>query len=239
MWWTSVSETCLIFDQVSLLPVTGRTRVLLQVLHLADIKEWNEYSKLAFCTHLVARNTWIAGPREGIRGNGKKLKGNKAIGRKIYKFKNLKRYKETKQKCNKWKENQKKRKREKEKQVLPELETFYATGRIVTTWTRETRWRNFENIFLRTSASVTCINMNSKILFRRVTAVLTVKTQRKRISSHLKNGCPTKPIWYKLVCEQNRFHLQVRLHSKFIAKGTYRLLKRLLKNQTGMFHLTL
>ena len=36
-------------------------------------------------------------------------------------------------------------------------------------------------------------NMNSKILFRRMTAVWTVKTQRKCISSHLhvKNGSPT------------------------------------------------
>ena len=29
------------------------------------------------------------------------------------------------------------------------------------------------------------------------------KTELKRISSHLKNRCSTKPIWYKLVCEQN------------------------------------
>ena len=47
--------------------------------------------------------------------------------------------------------------------------------------------------------------MNSKIVFRRMTAVWTVKTQSKRISSHLKNGSPTKPIRYKLVCEQNAF----------------------------------
>ena len=38
-----------------------------------------------------------------------------------------------------------------------------------------------------------------------MTAVWTVKTQSKRISSHLKNGSPTKPIRYKLVCEQNVF----------------------------------
>ena len=37
------------------------------------------------------------------------------------------------------------------------------------------------------------LNVNSKIFFRRVTAVSTVKTQRKCISSHLhvKNGRPT------------------------------------------------
>ena len=37
------------------------------------------------------------------------------------------------------------------------------------------------------------INVNSKIFFRRTTAVSTVKTQRKCISSHLhvKNGSPT------------------------------------------------
>ena len=34
--------------------------------------------------------------------------------------------------------------------------------------------------------------MNSKIFFRRMTVVLTVKTQLKRILSHLKNGNPTK-----------------------------------------------
>ena len=50
------------------------------------------------------------------------------------------------------------------------------------------------------------LNMNSKIFFRRMTAVWTVKTQRKRMSSHLKHGSPTKPIRYKLVCEQNVFY---------------------------------
>ena len=38
-----------------------------------------------------------------------------------------------------------------------------------------------------------------------MTLVLTVKTQRKQISSYLKNRIPTKPIRYKLVCEQNVF----------------------------------
>ena len=37
-----------------------------------------------------------------------------------------------------------------------------------------------------------------------MTAVFTVKTQRKRISSHLKNGTPTKPIRYKLVLHAKR-----------------------------------
>ena len=37
------------------------------------------------------------------------------------------------------------------------------------------------------------LNMNSRIFFRRMAAVLTVKTQRKCISSHLKNGNPIKP----------------------------------------------
>ena len=32
-----------------------------------------------------------------------------------------------------------------------------------------------------------------------------MKTQRKRISSYLKNGSPTKPIRYKSVCEQKVF----------------------------------
>ena len=48
--------------------------------------------------------------------------------------------------------------------------------------------------------------MNSKIFFRRMTAVWTVKTQRKRMSSHLKHGSRTKPIRYQLVCEQNVFY---------------------------------
>ena len=47
--------------------------------------------------------------------------------------------------------------------------------------------------------------MNSKTFFRRMTVVLTVKTQRKRISSNLKNGSPTKPIRHELVWEQNVF----------------------------------
>lgn len=38
-----------------------------------------------------------------------------------------------------------------------------------------------------------------------MTVVLTVKTQRKRISSNLKNVSPTKPIQHELVCEQNMF----------------------------------
>ena len=83
------------------------------------------------------------------------------------------------------------------------------------------------------------LNTNSKIPFRRMTAVLTVKTQRKLISSHFKNRCRTKPIRYKLVCYENvfcyldfrshlkayyqkslHFLLKVLLHSKFIAKST-------------------
>ena len=38
-----------------------------------------------------------------------------------------------------------------------------------------------------------------------MTVVLTVKTQRKRISSNLKNGSPTNPIRHELVCEKNVF----------------------------------
>ena len=62
---------------------------------------------------------------------------------------------------------------------------------------------NGKHSLLKTSASATCIkliepyfkNMNSKIFFRIITAVLTVKHISK---SHLKNGCPTKPTRYKL-----------------------------------------
>ena len=69
-----------------------------------------------------------------------------------------------------------------------------------------------ETVSPSTSASATVytvdravLNMNSKVFFRRMTAVWTVKTQRKRISSPLNNGSPTKPIRYTLVCEQNVF----------------------------------
>ena len=71
-----------------------------------------------------------------------------------------------------------------------------------------------------------------------MTAVVTVKSQRKRISSHLKNRCPTKSRYsvnssasktcfvtrFSLII-QNRLHLllKVLLNSKFIAKRTYRL----------------
>ena len=59
------------------------------------------------------------------------------------------------------------------------------------------------------------LNTNSKIPFRRMTTVLTVKTQRKLISSQLKNRCRTKPIRYKLVCHKNVFYyLDFRLYIK-------------------------
>ena len=91
------------------------------------------------------------------------------------------------------------------------------------------------------------LNMNSRIFFRRMAAVLTVKTQRKCISSHLKNGNPIKPTRLranefryldfrshrKADYPKYRFHLllKVLLHSKFTAKSTYRLIKRLQKYQ--------
>ena len=71
-----------------------------------------------------------------------------------------------------------------------------------------------------------------------MTAVVTVKSQCKRISSHLKNTCPTKSRYsvnssasktcfvtrFSLII-QNRLHLllKVLLNSKFIAKSTCRL----------------
>ena len=58
-------------------------------------------------------------------------------------------------------------------------------------------------------------NMNSKVFFGGMTAVWTVKTQRKRISSHLKNRNPTKPIRYKLVCEQNVFSYRLIIQNHF------------------------
>ena len=69
-----------------------------------------------------------------------------------------------------------------------------------------------------------------------MTAVVTVKSQCKRISSHLKNRCPTKSRYSvnssaSKTCFVTRFSLQNRLHlllkvllnSKFIAKSTCRL----------------
>ena len=76
--------------------------------------------------------------------------------------------------------------------------------------------KTFENILLKLfplalpttrlyTVDRALLNMNPKVFFRRMTAVWTVKSQRKRISLHLKNGSPTKPIRYKLVCEENVF----------------------------------
>lgn len=53
------------------------------------------------------------------------------------------------------------------------------------------------------SFSKWAINKNAKLFFTRMTGVFTVKNELKRISSHLKNICPTKAIRYKLVWEQN------------------------------------
>ena len=94
------------------------------------------------------------------------------------------------------------------------------------------------------------LNMNSKIFFRRMTAVLTVTTQLQRISSHLRkdaqlsrcgiNSSVSKTCFVKSIFAHilrliipNRFHLllKVLLHSKFFAKSTYRLLKRPLRKQ--------
>ena len=48
-----------------------------------------------------------------------------------------------------------------------------------------------------------------------MTAVLTLKTQRKLILSHLKNRCRTKPIGYKFVCHENVFcYLDFRSYLK-------------------------
>ena len=133
------------------------------------------------------------------------------------------------------------KKREKEKQILPDsISGPSARGAISLPLAQLDLYK----------VDRALLNMNSKIFFRRMTADLTVTTQLQRISSHLKKGCPTKPIRYKLVHEQNvfcksifahilrliipnRFHLllKVLLHSKFIAKSTYRLLKRPLRKQ--------
>ena len=107
------------------------------------------------------------------------------------------------------------------------------------------------------------LNMNWTIFLRRMTAVLRVKTQRKRISSHLKNGCPNSYNYteqadtvgssssktcfvtsifapFLRLIIQNRFHLllKVLFHSKFIAKSTYRLLKRPLKQPEPIADMT-
>ena len=62
------------------------------------------------------------------------------------------------------------------------------------------------------------LNTDSKIPFRRMTAVLTLKTQRKLILSHLKNRFRTKPIQYKFVCHENVF---CYLYFRSYLKGYY------------------
>ena len=84
-----------------------------------------------------------------------------------------------------------------------ELRTFNKPEHSVTTRPRGTHCERFENMILKPfplerrqrnlyKVDRALLNMNSKIFFRRMTVVLTVKTQLKRISSHLKNGNPTK-----------------------------------------------
>ena len=53
--------------------------------------------------------------------------------------------------------------------------------------------RCVEILLLKPSSLQALLNVNSKIFFRRMTAVSTVKTQRRCISSHLhvNNGSPT------------------------------------------------
>ena len=132
------------------------------------------------------------------------------------------------------------KRREKEKQILPDSISGPSARRAISLPLAQLDLYKVDRALL---------NMNSKIFFRRMTAVLTVTTQLQRISSHLKKGCPTKPIRYSSVSKTcfvksifahilrliiaNRFHLllKVLLHSKFIAKSTYRLLKRPLRKQ--------
>ena len=64
-----------------------------------------------------------------------------------------------------------------------------------------------------------------------MTTVWTVKTQRKRISSHLKNGSPAKPNQYKLVCEQNVFcYRDFRSYLKANYPKCFQLLLKVLKH---------
>ena len=142
------------------------------------------------------------------------------------------------------KQKKKKEEKRRRKYLLPgiELGNFYAPVRFATTTPllKNPWWYQF----ISKAFDRALLNTNSKILFRRGTTVLTVKTERKRISSHLKNRFQADMVWTRLAASktcfvtsifahilrlivQNRFHLFLKkvLFSKFIAKSTYRLLK--------------
>ena len=142
-----------------------------------------------------------------LRTSGERLKGRTFIN-----LKNLSYFKkQNKPAITKKKTKQKEKKMRKEKQGLPiiELRTFNAQGHSVIT--SPTHYESSENILLKPFPLVlrqrdlcqvdrALLNMNSKTFFRTMTVVLTVNTQRKRISSNLKNGSPSEPIRHEFVC---------------------------------------
>ena len=155
---------------------------------------------------------------------------------KIYNFKKLLSY---------IKKQKKKRKEEKKKNTFcPESSLGISTRQSVSLPLRH-YWKVTDDISLLVKLSPwnfgqralykvdrALLNTNSKILFRRGTTVLTVQTERKRISSHLKNRFQADTVW--TLCSYLKvnypkslpFVLKKVLFSKFIAKSTYRLLKR-------------
>ena len=125
-----------------------------------------------------------------------------------------------------------KKRRQEQKYLLPgiELGNFYAPVRLATTTPllKNYWWYQFiskafpQNFRQRALYKVdqALLNTNSKILFRRGTTVLTVKTERKRISSHLTN----RPQLFKS-CMDNAIHRisHYPMHSATGIRNTYPL----------------
>ena len=98
---------------------------------MPDLRDWNEYSKLACWT---PRNQKYVNRRTSRRNSGERQEVKRKIRQLGGKFINLSDIKKqsktaiTKKRTER-KEKEKRREDKKKKQVLPELETFYATGR--------------------------------------------------------------------------------------------------------------
>ena len=115
------------------------------------------------------------------------------------------------------KEKKDEKKRSEDKKAISgiELWTSDTPSQSFTTRPRGPHTTLYRNFIIKTFEK-------SKIFFRRVTAVSTVKTQRRCISSHLhvSNGSPTAQADIRLVCEQIvfcsrdvRFHLLLKYFS--------------------------
>ena len=135
---------------------------------------------------------------------------------KIYNLKKLLRYIK--------KQKKKEEKKRRRKYLMPEIElwNFYARVRFATTMPplKSHWWYQFiskafpQNFRQRALYKVdrALLNTNSKILFRRGTTVLTVKTERKRISSHLKNRFQADTVWTRLAAGKTCFVTSIFAH---------------------------